>query len=145
LLLNYEEDLRPITSHAEDLDHGAMDIATDVLLNILLNFRAQQFKKPLAPPVGRVRADIVKNTQDSNFRHDVAGHGERRRTSQQPLRRLVTMARADSKIYQTCHDVSLRIVDGAAALSQYRQSLVPSANKKLRHNRSATSKAKFAP
>ena len=105
-------------SHPEDLDHGAMDMSyVDLFLGNYsrFSFAAQQFKEPLAPADWQAFArTFVKNSQDTNFKHDVAGRDEPAPyVANSRCEGWVTMARADSKVYQACHDVSLRIVDGA--------------------------------
>jgi hypothetical protein len=116
---NYMEDLpSDHDPHAEDLDHGAMDMSyVDVFLRNFgqLSVVAQKFNEPLAPPdwQGFART-FVRNTLDTNFRHDVAGHGEPYPyVANSRCEGWLTLARADARVYQTCHDVSLRIVDGA--------------------------------
>ena len=118
---NYEEDLPPDHNpHPEDLDHGAMDMSylEESLQNYgLLYPAAQRFNEPLAlgPKDWQAFArTFVANTGESNFKHDVAGHDEPPPyIANSRCEGWVTLARQSApEIYQRCHDVSLRIVDG---------------------------------
>jgi hypothetical protein len=104
--------------HAEDLDHGAMDMS---YVNVFLqnygrvDLVSQQVSEPFVAPAWQAFArTFIKNTQDTNFRHDIAGQGEPAPyVANSRCEGWVSLAQADSRVYQTCHDVSLRIVGGA--------------------------------
>jgi hypothetical protein len=104
--------------HFEDLDHGSMDMSyVGVFLrnHSRLNFAAQVFNEPLAPPdwQGFART-FVRNTGGSNFNHDVAGKEEPSPyIANSRCEGWLELALANAKVFQACHDVSLRIVDGA--------------------------------
>jgi hypothetical protein len=118
---SYAEDAPPDhKSHIEDLDHGAMDMNyLDVSLQnyILLNNAAQRFKEPLALGSKDWQAlarTFLVNTEGTNFKHDIAGKDEPPPyVANSRCEGWVTLSRQSaSTIYQRCHDVSLRIVDG---------------------------------
>jgi hypothetical protein len=103
--------------HPEDLDHGSMDMSyVDVFLRNYgrLELAAQRFSEPLAPPDWQAFArTFVRNTEGTNFQHDVAGAGEPPPyVANSRCEGWLTLTRAAVRVYQACHDVSLRIVDG---------------------------------
>jgi hypothetical protein len=119
---NYQENLPSgHNPHAEDLDHGAIDMSylEESLQNYgLLYLAAQRFKEPLAlgpQDWARFAATFLVNTQGTNFKHDIVGHDESPPyVANSRCEGWVTLARQRApQIYQTCHDVTLRIVDGA--------------------------------
>jgi len=115
----YMENLPPNHGpHLEDLDHGSMDMSyVDLFLRNYgrLNLTAQRLNEPLALTNWQaIAGTFVKNTQGSNFKHDIGGHDEPAPyVANSRCEGWLALTRADAKVYQACHDVSLRIVDGA--------------------------------
>ena len=118
---NYDDDLpADIDPRPEDTDHGAMDLSYVGLAFRdfgRLNAAASRFHEPLTLTTERFRGlarTFVDNVAaGSNFNRDVAGREpEAGDTSNTRCEGWLELTRADAKVYQACHDVSLRIVDG---------------------------------
>ena len=113
--------------HVEDLDHGAMDLSYVEVSQqsySLLSQAAQRFNEPLALGPKDLQAmafTFAGDAGENNFPHDLAGHDEPPPyIMNSRCEGWVTLARQGApEIYQRCHDVSLRVVDGAQPPQPY--------------------------
>jgi hypothetical protein len=128
LCWNYGDDVpTDHNPHVEDLDHGAMDMSYVEVFQqsySLLSQAAQRFNEPLAlgpKDLQAIARTFAADTGQSNFAHDLAGHDEPPPYSANSrCEGWVTLARQGApEIYQRCHDVSLRVVDGAQPPQPY--------------------------
>ncbi len=112
----------PFGPHVEDVDHGSMDMSY-----VGLAFRdfdrlraaADRFHEPLAFTDSTLRGfagtfvgNIAKGT---NFRHEVNGEGPEPSspyTDNSRCEGWLELTRPDARVWQACHDVTLRIIDG---------------------------------
>ncbi len=116
---NYMDDLPTgLNPHPEDTDHGAMDMSYVGLFfrNFgRLHAAAERFHEPLAftpSYLGDFARTFVMNIAGgSDFKHDVIGR-DGQPTDNTRCEGWLELTRADARVWQACHDVTLRIVDG---------------------------------
>jgi len=115
---HYMDDVAPgVGTHAEDPDHGSLDMFYLGLLRRdfgRLNAAAASSHEPIAQPLVNFARTFVENiAAGANINHDVAGN------AWEPFDKWnnicygwLDLTWEDARVYQKCHDVSLRIVDG---------------------------------
>jgi hypothetical protein len=118
---HYMDDLPAgVESHIEDTDHSSMDMIYVGLLHRdlgRLNVAAERSHEPIALNVEYIRRfarTFVENmTGGTNLKGNLAGFGANPPDgSNSRCEGWLELTRADARVYQACHEVTLRIVDG---------------------------------
>ncbi len=118
---HYADDLPSgVDPHIEDTDHSCMDM---IYLGVLhrnlgrLNVAAERSNEPIPLTVAQIRGfarTFVENMSGgTNLKGNVAGdEAKPADASNSRCEGWLELTRADARVYQACHDVTLRIVDG---------------------------------
>jgi len=106
--------------HPEDADHGSMDMSYVGLFvrdSARLRAAAARLHEPLpftdSHPQGFARTFVATLAGGRNLKHDVAGaESDPPDSDNSRCEGWLELTRADASVWQACHAVSLRIVDG---------------------------------